>query len=102
MNLIESVRIALRSLATNKMRSGLTMLGIIIGISTVITLVSVGQGVQAVVADQMETIGSNLLFVMPGELDTNTTSMRTSFLSSPGGAHECAGFGWRYARVHGQ
>jgi putative ABC transport system permease protein len=82
MNLIESVRIALRALATNKMRSGLTMLGIIIGISAVITLVSVGQGVQAVVAEQMEGIGSNLLFVMPGELDTNTTSMRTSFLSS--------------------
>ncbi len=82
MNLIESVRIALRALATNKMRSGLTMLGIIIGISAVITLVSVGQGVQSVVAEQMETIGSNLLFVMPGELDTNTTSMRTSFLSS--------------------
>jgi putative ABC transport system permease protein len=82
MNLIESVRIALRALATNKMRSGLTMLGIIIGISAVITLVSVGQGVQSVVAEQMENIGSNLLFVMPGELDTNTTSMRTSFLSS--------------------
>jgi putative ABC transport system permease protein len=82
MNLIESIRIALRALATNKMRSGLTMLGIIIGISAVITLVSVGQGVQSVVAEQMETIGSNLLFVMPGELDTNTTSMRTSFLSS--------------------
>jgi putative ABC transport system permease protein len=72
----------LRALATNKLRSVLTMLGIIIGISAVITLVSVGQGVQAVVAEQMAGIGSNLLFVMPGELDTNTTSMRTSFLSS--------------------
>lgn len=82
MNWIENVRIAFRALATNKMRSGLTMLGIIIGISAVITLVSVGQGVQAVVAEQMAGIGSNLLFVMPGELDTNTTSMRTSFLSS--------------------
>ncbi|MGD8491523.1 MAG: ABC transporter permease, partial [Anaerolineae bacterium] len=47
MNLIESVRVALRALATNKLRSVLTMLGIIIGISAVITLVSVGQGVQA-------------------------------------------------------
>ena len=72
----------MRALASNKMRSGLTMLGIIIGISAVITLVSVGQGVQAVVAEQMAGIGSNLLFVMPGELDSNTTSMRTSFLSS--------------------
>jgi putative ABC transport system permease protein len=64
------------------MRSGLTMLGIIIGISAVITLVSVGQGVQAVVAEEMAGIGSNLLFVLPGELETNSTSMRSSFLRS--------------------
>jgi putative ABC transport system permease protein len=82
MNLIESVRVALRALATNKLRSVLTMLGIIIGISAVITLVSVGQGVQAVVAEQMAGIGSNLMFVMPGELDTTSTTMRSSFLSS--------------------
>ena len=82
MNLIESIRVALRALATNKLRSGLTMLGIIIGISAVITLVSVGQGVQTVVAEQMAGIGSNLMFVMPGELDTTSTSMRSSFLSS--------------------
>ena len=46
MNLVASLEIALRALASNKMRSGLTMLGIIIGISAVIVLVSVGQGVQ--------------------------------------------------------
>jgi putative ABC transport system permease protein len=81
MSLIESVSIALRALGINKMRSGLTMLGIIIGISAVITLVSVGQGVQAVVADQMQDIGSNLVFVMPGELEANSTTMQ-SFLRS--------------------
>jgi putative ABC transport system permease protein len=58
------------------------MLGIIIGISAVITLVSVGQGVQAVIAEQMAGIGSNLLFVLPGELESNSTSMRSSFLRS--------------------
>ena len=81
MNLLESVFVALRALGTNKMRSGLTMLGIIIGISAVITLVSAGQGVQAVVAEQMQGIGSNLVFVMPGELEENSTTMQ-SFLRS--------------------
>ncbi|MFN2226782.1 MAG: ABC transporter permease, partial [Anaerolineae bacterium] len=66
MNLFQSLAVALGALATNKLRSGLTMLGIIIGISAVITLVSAGQGVQSVVAEQMEGIGSNLIFVMPG------------------------------------
>ncbi len=81
MNLLESIAVALRSLATNKMRAGLTMLGIIIGISAVITLVSVGQGVQAVVDEQMEGIGSNLLFVMPGELEASRTSVQSMLRS---------------------
>ena len=81
MNLFESLSVALQALATNKMRSGLTMLGIIIGISAVITLVSVGQGVQAVVADQMEGIGSNLIFVMPGELEASRTSVQSMLRS---------------------
>jgi putative ABC transport system permease protein len=82
MNLLESLSVAFRALLTNKLRSSLTMLGIIIGISAVITLVSVGQGIQAVVAEQMQGIGSNLVFVMPGELETNSSSMRSSFLRS--------------------
>jgi putative ABC transport system permease protein len=81
MNLVQSLSVALRALATNKMRSGLTMLGIIIGISAVITLVSVGQGVQTVVADQMEGIGSNLIFVMPGELEASRTSVQSMLRS---------------------
>jgi putative ABC transport system permease protein len=82
MNLIASLEVALRALATNKMRSGLTMLGIIIGISAVIILVSVGQGVQAMVAEQMQGVGSNLLFVMPGEIEESSTSMKSNFLRS--------------------
>lgn len=82
MNLLESLSIALRALAVNKMRAGLTMLGIIIGISAVIILVSVGQGVQAAVGEQMKGIGSNLVFVMPGELEASNTSMRSNFLRS--------------------
>jgi len=81
MSLFESLIVALQALATNKMRSGLTMLGIIIGISAVITLVSVGQGVQTVVAEQMEGIGSNLIFVMPGELEASRTSVQSMLRS---------------------
>jgi putative ABC transport system permease protein len=82
MSLLVSLEIALRALASNKMRSGLTMLGIIIGISAVIVLVSVGQGVQTMVADQMEGMGANLMFVMPGELEASNSSMKSNFLRS--------------------
>lgn len=82
MNLMASLYVALRALASNKLRSGLTMLGIIIGISAVIVLVSVGQGVQTMVAEQMQGIGSNVIFVMPGQLEQTNASMRTNFLRS--------------------
>jgi len=82
MNLVASLEIALRALASNKMRSGLTMLGIIIGISAVIVLVSVGQGVQTMVAEQMAGVGANLLFVMPGKLEASSSSMKSNFLRS--------------------
>jgi len=81
MSLVKSIAVALQALGTNKMRAGLTMLGIIIGISSVIILVSVGQGVQNVVAEQMEDIGSTLIFVMPGELEANRTSVQTMMRS---------------------
>ncbi len=82
MNLMASLEVAFRALAANKMRSGLTMLGIIIGISAVIILVSVGQGVQTMVADQMKGIGSDLIFVIPGEIEESSTSMKSNFLRS--------------------
>jgi putative ABC transport system permease protein len=66
MMLIESFAIALRSLRANKMRSFLTMLGIIIGVASVITMVAVGAGAQTRVADQIRTLGSNVLMVIPG------------------------------------
>jgi putative ABC transport system permease protein len=58
------------------------MLGIIIGISAVIILVSVGQGVQTMVAEQMQDIGSNMIFVMPGQLEETNNDMRANFLRS--------------------
>jgi putative ABC transport system permease protein len=62
----ESVHIALASLAANKMRAMLTMLGIIIGVAAVITMVALGAGAQKAVADRIQSMGSNLLFINPG------------------------------------
>ncbi len=70
MYLLESLRIALRGLSANKLRSALTMLGIIIGVAAVITLLSVGQGVQTLVTSSLESIGTNLLFVFPGNIQS--------------------------------
>jgi putative ABC transport system permease protein len=66
MDIRESLLTALRSLRANKARSGLTMLGIIIGVGAVIAMLSIGQGAQAQITDQIQSIGTNLLFVMPG------------------------------------
>ena len=57
----ESVRIALHALYANKLRSILTMLGIIIGVGAVITMVSVGMGVRQRVTDSIASLGSNML-----------------------------------------
>ena len=78
MNISESIQIALRGLGANKMRSILTMLGIIIGVGAVITLLSVGQGVEKLVTGSLQGIGSNLLFVAPGNLDALGSGTRTS------------------------
>jgi putative ABC transport system permease protein len=67
MKLLESIRIAMRALAANKLRSVLTMLGIIIGVGAVIALMSIGRGVEKYVTDQFAGLGSNLLFISPGQ-----------------------------------
>ena len=66
MNILVIFRIAFRALARNKMRSALTMLGIVIGVSAVIAMVSIGQGAQASVQEQIANVGTNLLFVGAG------------------------------------
>ena len=62
----ESFLMAWASIVANRMRSILTMLGIIIGVAAVITLVSIGNGVNKQVTDSISSLGSNLLIVMPG------------------------------------
>ena len=66
MKFVESFRIALRALNANKVRSALTMLGVIIGVAAVILLVAIGTGVQQEITGSIEGLGSNLLFVFPG------------------------------------
>jgi putative ABC transport system permease protein len=66
MDLKMIIRVAFRALVRNKMRAALTMLGIIIGVSAVIAMVSIGQGASASVQAQIESIGTNLLFLSAG------------------------------------
>ena len=73
----ENIWLALRALASNKLRSALTMLGIIIGVGAVIALLSVGQGVQNLVTQQLQSVGTNLLFVVPGNFSRAATGART-------------------------
>ncbi|MYC93678.1 MAG: FtsX-like permease family protein [Caldilineaceae bacterium SB0661_bin_32] len=69
MSFYESVRVAMLALAANKLRSVLTMLGIIIGVSAVIALMSIGRGVEKFFVEQFTSLGTNLLYVFPGQLD---------------------------------
>jgi putative ABC transport system permease protein len=69
--LMTSVRIALRALKVNRTRSALTMLGIIIGVAAVIAMVGVGAGATARIQEQIESIGSNLIIVLPGSISSN-------------------------------
>ena len=67
----QSIRIALRSLRVNKLRSSLTMLGIIIGVGAVIAMVAVGAGASARVAEQIQSLGSNLIIVLSGSVTSS-------------------------------
>ena len=66
MNYTNSVKIALSALRRNKFRAFLTMLGIIIGVASVIVMLAIGQGSKKSIQDQMSGMGTNLVFVMPG------------------------------------
>ena len=70
MSALESLRIAVRALRVNKLRSALTVLGIVVGVGAVVCMVSVGAGAQAEVSEKIRTLGANLLLVMPGARDS--------------------------------
>jgi putative ABC transport system permease protein len=77
MSVWQSVRIAIRSLRVNKLRSALTMLGIIIGVAAVIAMVGVGAGAQARVAEQIRSLGSNLIIVLSGSVTSSGIRLGT-------------------------
>jgi putative ABC transport system permease protein len=82
MNFWAVFKVAVRALARNKMRSALTTLGIIIGVSAVIAMVSIGQGAQNLVQNQINGFGSNLLFVMPGNVVQSGANITTAGANS--------------------
>ncbi len=69
MNVLASARIAVRALRVNKLRSALTMLGIVIGVGAVIAMVAVGSGAQARVAEQIQSLGANVIIIWPGTVN---------------------------------
>jgi putative ABC transport system permease protein len=69
MDFWQTLILAFVALKTNKVRSFLTVLGIIIGVSSVILLVSIGSGLQEFVTNQFESLGANSIFVLPGKID---------------------------------
>ncbi len=81
MNLYSAWKIAYRSLRANRMRSFLTMLGMVIGVAAVIAMVAVGAGASERIAAQISSIGSNLLLILPGS--TTSGGLRSGFGSAP-------------------
>ena len=69
MNVLANIRVAMRALAVNKLRSVLTMLGIIIGVAAVVALMAIGNGATASITEQIEGIGSNMVTVFPGRFE---------------------------------
>jgi len=67
MNPLEAIRVALTSVKANKLRSVLTMLGVIIGVGSVITMIGIGRGARADIEDRIRSMGTNLLTVWPGQ-----------------------------------
>ena len=82
MTLLASIRIALRALRVNKLRSTLTMLGIIIGVAAVIVMIAVGSGAQARVEDQIKGLGTNLIILLPGSVTASGARMGAGSRSS--------------------
>ncbi|BAY12305.1 ABC transporter permease [Calothrix sp. NIES-2098] len=74
MNFLESIQMAGKTLLANKLRSALTMLGIVIGNASVIAMIGIGEGGQRYVSQQLESLGPNILFVLPGNRETERIS----------------------------
>ena len=80
MNLREALGAALQALVANRLRSALTTLGVVIGVLSVVLLVAIGQGARSEITGAIEGLGSNLLFVLPGEGDLGAAPARSQFV----------------------
>ncbi len=76
MSIIQTIVEALESLASNKMRSGLTVLGIVIGVAAVIAMMAIGQGAQNSITGQIQGIGTNLLFISSGNMQQEVRNVK--------------------------
>ena len=71
MTLLDGLKLSISMLRTNKVRSFLTSLGIIIGIAAVIIIMSVGAGAQSLIINQLNSVGTNLVGILPGASEEN-------------------------------
>ena len=85
MLILENLKIATKSILSNKIRAILTMLGVIIGVTSVITLLAMGEGVKRGVASEIEAIGSNLIVVLPGQVANGSDDGSGGGMSSMAG-----------------
>jgi len=74
MSLLELIGIAWQGIIDNKMRSILTVTGIVIGIAAVIILLAIGKGAEAETNKQIQALGSNLIYIQPGAASTSSIS----------------------------
>ena len=81
MNLWQAMIEALESLISNKLRSGLTILGIVIGVAAVIAMLAVGQGAQDTITGSISGIGTNLLFVFEGNQNVEVRNPKPMTIS---------------------
>lgn len=73
MDILDTLKMATTTLVANKLRSSLTMLGIVIGNASVIAMVGIGEGAQRLAAEEFESLGPNVIFVVPGSRETRST-----------------------------
>ncbi|MHB8889022.1 MAG: ABC transporter permease, partial [Acidobacteriaceae bacterium] len=78
-HLLSSMRIALRALQVNKLRSALTMLGIVIGVAAVIATAAIGSGAKQRIQQQIASIGSNIIILLPGSLTSSGLRMGSGY-----------------------
>ena len=88
MNALMVLRVALKALRVNKLRSSLTMLGMIIGVAAVIAMLAIGGGAQERVREQLKNLGSNLMLVFPGSTTASGVRLGTG-AAQTAGARRC-------------